>query len=67
MTATESAPIASWVSCGQAAAMLGLTASRVAQLRREHRLRAHRTALGWLYDPEDVKRFATERAKESKS
>ena len=61
----QSPVIGSWLSCAQAAAMLGLTPSRVAQLRRESRLRAERTALGWLYDPADIQRFAKQRAKEN--
>lgn len=59
--ALEPPKVAGWLSCAQVAAMLGLTSSRVAQLRREGRLRVERTALGYLFDPADVERFATER------
>lgn len=63
MTATETPLSASWLSCTGAAHRLGLTPSRVAQLRREGRIRAVQTPLGWLYDPSDVDRFAKERKK----
>lgn len=60
MTTAEPAAL-TWLSCRQAAAVLELTPSRVAQLRRESRLRAVQTPLGWLYDPEDLKRFSEAR------
>jgi hypothetical protein len=62
MTATEHrAPSTTWLSCAGAASRVGLTPSRIAQLRREGRLKALQTPLGWLYDPEDIERFIEER------
>lgn len=68
MTATvsespETGPGARLLSCAQAARVLGLTTSRTSQLRREGRLAAIRTPLGYLFDPDELARFQTTRKK----
>ena len=50
------------VSPSQAARQLGLSRSMVALLCRNGQLKAVRTPLGWLVDPEDVRRLARLRA-----
>jgi excisionase family DNA binding protein len=49
------------LTTSQVARRLGLSAERVRQLTRAGRLPAHRTALGCLYDRDDVDQFASAR------
>ncbi len=49
-----------WMSTGQVAKRLGWSRQGVLKLAEDARLRAVQTALGWLYDPADVERFARE-------
>jgi len=48
------------MSTGQVAKRLGWSRQGVLKLAEDARLRAVQTALGWLYDPADVERFARE-------
>jgi excisionase family DNA binding protein len=43
-----------WLSSSQAAGTLGISVSRIGQLRRERRLPALQTPLGYLYHREDL-------------
>jgi hypothetical protein len=43
-----------WLSAVQVAELLGVTRSRVGQLRREQQIPAERTPLGYLYHRDDV-------------
>ena len=51
------------VSTSEAARRLKLSAERVRQLARSGALPSVRTELGRLFDPDDLDRFAAERAK----
>lgn len=53
------------LAASQAARRLGLSKTMVCLLCREGKLKAVRTALGWLIDPEDVERLKVERARSS--
>lgn len=53
--------IESWLSPSQAGAMLGTSGQWVTQLARKGELDAVRTPLGWLVNPADVERMASER------
>lgn len=64
MNRPEAVPEASHgrlLSCSQAAHVLGLTASRTSQLRREGRIKAIQTPLGFLFDPDELARFLKEK------
>ncbi|MDP9476573.1 MAG: helix-turn-helix domain-containing protein [Actinomycetota bacterium] len=50
-----------WLSTGQAAKALGRSRQGVIDLAEEKRLRAVKTAAGWLYDPKSVESFGAER------
>lgn len=47
-----------WLSTTQAARVLGWSRQGVINLAEQKRVRAARTACGWLYDPESVENFA---------
>jgi len=49
-----------WLTTGDTASRLGKTRQGVVWLCENKRLRAARTALGWLVDPKDAERFAGE-------
>lgn len=49
-----------WLSTGQVASTLGRSRQGVIDLAESRRLRAVRTAAGWLYDPRSVEAFAEE-------
>ncbi len=51
-----------WISLSEAARRLGLSETHVRWLADRGRLRAVRSAYGRLFDPDDVERFARERA-----
>jgi hypothetical protein len=55
--------VESWLSPSQAGAMLGTSGQWVTQLARRGELDAVRTPLGWLVNPADVERVASERLK----
>lgn len=46
-----------WLSTTQAAHVLGWSRQGVINLAKQKRVRAVRTACGWLYDPESVENF----------
>ena len=54
-----------WFTTSAAASKLGKTRQGVVWLCENRRLRAARTALGWLVDPVDVEKFA-QREREQK-
>jgi excisionase family DNA binding protein len=49
------------LTTSQVARRLGVSAERIRQLTRAGRLSPQRTALGCLYDPDDVERLALQR------
>ncbi len=49
-----------WLSTSQVAKKLGKTRQGVMWMAEHKRVRAAKTAVGWLYDPEDVDRLAHE-------
>lgn len=53
--------VENWLSPSQAGAILGTSGQWVTQLARRQELEAVRTSLGWLINPEDVERLASER------
>jgi hypothetical protein len=55
-----------WLSTGQVSKKLGRSRQGVIDLAEARRLRAVKTAAGWLYDPESVEAFAEREAKKSK-
>jgi excisionase family DNA binding protein len=59
----EQAAADGWMTTGQAALKLGLSAQRVRQLVESGKLVAQRTVLGRLIDPASVETLAKERAK----
>ncbi len=46
-----------WLSTGQAAKALGISRPSTIARAEDGSIRAVRTAVGWLYDPESVQRF----------
>jgi len=55
-----------WLSTGQVARKLGRSRQGVIDLAEQRRLRAVKTAAGWLYDPESVEAFAEREPRKSK-
>lgn len=53
--------VESWLSPSQAGRALGTSGQWVTHLARTRQLRGVKTALGWLVDPNDVQRVASER------
>lgn len=49
-----------WLTTGDAANRLGKSRQGVVWLLENRRLRGVRTALGWLVDPRDVQRLASQ-------
>jgi len=49
-----------WLTTSETASKLGKSRQGVVWLCENRRLRAARTHLGWLVDPKDVERYATE-------
>jgi hypothetical protein len=47
-----------WMSTGQVSKYLGRSRQGVIYLAEARKLRAVKTAAGWLYDPESVEAFA---------
>lgn len=47
-----------WMSTGQVAERLGRTRQGAINLAEARKIRAVKTAAGWLYDPESVETFA---------
>ena len=47
-----------WLSTGQVSKQLGRSRQGVINLAEARKLRAVRTAAGWLYDPKSVEEFA---------
>ncbi len=57
--------VASWLSPSEAGRILGTSGQWVKQLARRGKLRGVETSLGWLMDPDDVERLATERLEQA--
>lgn len=55
--------VESWLSPSQAGRLLGTSGQWVTHLARNRKLRGVKTALGWLVDPDDVKRMAEKRSR----
>ena len=55
-----------WMSTGQVSRRLSRSRQGVIDLAEARRLRAVKTAAGWLYDPESVEAFAERESKKSK-
>jgi hypothetical protein len=55
-----------WMSTGQTSKKLGRSRQGVIDLAEARRLRAVKTAAGWLYDPESVAAFAERESKKNK-
>ena len=55
-----------WLSTGQVSTRLGRSRQGVIDLAEARRLRAVKTAAGWLYDPESVEAFAEREKKKRK-
>ena len=55
-----------WMPTGQVAKKLGRSRQGVIDLAEARRLRAVKTAAGWLYDPESVEAFAERESKKNK-
>ena len=55
-----------WMSTGQVSKRLGRSRQGVIYLAEARRLRAVKTAAGWLYDPESVEAFAERESRKSK-
>lgn len=53
--------IATYLSSGQAARAAGVSVQYMTSLAREKRVYAIQTALGWLFEPGCVERFAADR------
>ena len=56
-----------WLSPSQAGRLLGTSGQWVTELCRRGRLRAVRTALGWLVDPDEIEDLAEEREKKAEA
>ena len=54
-----------WMSTGQISKQLGRSRQGVIYLAEARRLRAVKTAAGWLYDPESVEAFAEQETNKS--
>jgi hypothetical protein len=52
----------SWLSAGEVSTRLGRSRQGVINLAEDGRVRAVRTHIGWLYDPESVEDFASKEA-----
>ena len=55
-----------WLTTGDTASRLNKSRQGVVWLCANRKLRAARTALGWLVDPKDVERYAREHGVEIK-
>ncbi len=55
-----------WLTTGDTASRLNKSRQGVVWLCENRKLRAARTALGWLVDPKDVERYAREHGGEIK-
>jgi hypothetical protein len=55
-----------WISTGQVSKRLRRSRQGVIHLAEARKLRAVKTAAGWLYDPESVEMFAEREAKSEK-
>ena len=47
-----------WLSTGQVSKRLGMSRQGVIYLAEQRKVRAVKTAVGWLYDPDSVEVFA---------
>jgi hypothetical protein len=54
-----------WLSTGQVSKRLGMSRQGVIYLAEQRKVRAVKTATGWLYDPDSVEAYAA-KAKASK-
>ncbi len=52
-----------WLSTGQVSKKLGRSRQGVIDLAEARRLRAVKTAAGWLYDPKSVETFVEQEAR----
>jgi len=52
-----------WLSTGQVSNKLGRSRQGVIDLAEARKLRAVKTAAGWLYDPKSVETFAEQEAR----
>ncbi len=57
--------VATWLSPSEAGRVLGNSGQWVKQLARRGKLRGVETSLGWLVDPDDVERLASERLEQA--
>lgn len=57
--------IATWLSPSEAGRVLGTSGQWVKELARRGKLRGVETSLGWLVDPDDVERLASERLEQA--
>jgi len=57
--------VANWLSPSEAGRVLGTSGQWVKQLARRGKLRGVETSLGWLVDPDDVDRLASERLEQA--
>ena len=48
-----------WLSTGQVSKKLGMSRQGVIYLAEQRKVRAVKTATGWLYDPDSVEVYAT--------
>ena len=55
-----------WITTGQVSKLLGRSRQGVINLAEARKLRAVKTAAGWLYDPESVDAFAESESKGEK-
>ena len=53
-----------WIGVGQVSKRLGRSRQGTINLLDEGRIRAVKTPIGWLVDPEDVERFAADMEEE---
>ena len=47
-----------WLSTGQVSKRLGMSRQGVIYLAEQRKVRAVKTAVGWLYDPDSVEMYA---------
>ena len=47
-----------WLSTGQVSKKLGMSRQGVIYLAEQRKVRAVRTAVGWLYDPDSIEAYA---------
>ena len=53
-----------WLSTGQVSRRLGMSRQGVIYLAEQRKVRAVKTAVGWLYDPDSVEVYAAKASRE---